>query len=74
MQELIDQGSSGISSYILVPYNLPRKEIPSLEDEAESEPDVVTDMWIEKCLHSKSFVPPEADITSTPFPRFPIPG
>jgi hypothetical protein len=63
-----------MTCYILVPFNLPRTQIPSLNDDDDLEPEVVTDMWIEKCLHSKSFVPPEAHITSTPFPRFPIPG
>ncbi|KAK2798625.1 hypothetical protein FQN50_008783 [Emmonsiellopsis sp. PD_5] len=58
--------------YILVPYNLPRSKIPSIDD-FEDELEIVTDLWIEKCLHNNSLVPPEAHITSTPFPKFPIP-
>jgi hypothetical protein len=59
--------------YILVPFDFARSKIPSTED-IGVEPDIVTDMWIEKCLENKALVAPEAHITSTPFPKFPIPG
>ena len=76
MQELLAAGANnnGTGMYILVPYSLPRSEIPSIDDDIETEPEIVTDMWIEKCLHSNSFISPESHITSTPVPRFPIPG
>ncbi|EER25147.1 BRCA1 C Terminus (BRCT) domain containing protein [Coccidioides posadasii C735 delta SOWgp] len=69
----IGDGGPDPKQYILVPYNLPQSDIPSTAD-SESEAHVVTDMWIEKCIHSNTFVPPEAHITSTPVPRFPIPA
>ncbi|WEW61119.1 DNA helicase [Emydomyces testavorans] len=68
----IDGGEDN-KQYILVPYNLPQSDIPSTAD-SEDDIEIVTDMWIEKCLHSNSFVPPEAHTTSTPVPKFPIPG
>ncbi|EER38764.1 BRCT domain-containing protein [Histoplasma capsulatum H143] len=64
---------NGHATYILVPHNLPRSEIPSIDD-LVIEPEIVTDLWIEKCLHNNALVPPEAHITSTPFPKFPIPA
>ncbi|KAL1955407.1 hypothetical protein VTO42DRAFT_8563 [Malbranchea cinnamomea] len=76
LQELLDTSTnpSGTGIYILVPYNLPRSQMPSIDEDTEPHPEIVTDMWIEKCLHSHSFVPPESHITSTPVPRFPIPA
>ena len=38
------------------------------------QPMAVTEMWVERCLHRKEVVSPEANVTSTPFRRFPIPG
>ncbi|PGH30368.1 DNA replication regulator DPB11 [[Emmonsia] crescens] len=64
---------NGPATYILVPHSLPRSEIPSIDDFVV-EPEIVTDLWIEKCLHNNALVPPEAHITSTPFPKFPIPA
>ena len=57
----------------MVPYQTPGQDIPSTDDLA-FECEVVTDMWLEKCLHSRSLVPPELHVASTPFPKFPIPG
>jgi hypothetical protein len=65
--------NEGANVYILVPFNLARSKIPST-DALDFEPEIVTDMWIEKCLENKELVAPEAHITSTPFPKFPIPG
>lgn len=59
--------------YIVIPYDMPRSNLPST-DHLGFDPDFVTDMWIERCLYSRRIVPPEAHITSTPFPKFPIPG
>ncbi|PGH03559.1 DNA replication regulator DPB11 [Blastomyces parvus] len=68
-----DIPATGPAMYILVPHNLPRSELPSIDDFV-IEPEIVTDLWIEKCLHNNALVPPEAHITSTPFPKFPIPA
>ncbi|PGH27660.1 hypothetical protein AJ80_00674 [Polytolypa hystricis UAMH7299] len=74
VEELLEsEPATSSSKYVLIPYNLPRSSIPLIDD-TDLELDFVTDMWIEKCLHSSAFVPPEAHVTSTPFPRFPIPG
>lgn len=68
-----DIPKTGHGLYIIVPYKLPRSEVPSTDDMA-FECEVVTDMWLERCLDSKTLVPPESHVTSTPLPRFPIPG
>lgn len=57
----------------MVPYKTPRSDIPSTDDMA-FECEIVTDMWLERCLDARALVPPEAHVASTPFPKFPIPG
>ncbi|KAK2767044.1 hypothetical protein FQN54_006362 [Arachnomyces sp. PD_36] len=59
--------------YIAVPYDMPRSKLP-MTDHLGFDPEIVTDMWIERCLSTRKLVPPEAHITSTPFPKFPIPA
>ncbi|KAE8154951.1 BRCT domain-containing protein [Aspergillus avenaceus] len=63
----------GHGLYIIVPYKMPREQIPSTEDLA-FECEVVTDMWLERCLDARALVPPESHVSNTPVPRFPIPG
>ncbi|KAI9928125.1 hypothetical protein ASPWEDRAFT_131595 [Aspergillus wentii DTO 134E9] len=62
----------GHSLYIIVSYKTPKSEIPSTEDMA-FECEVVTDMWLERCLDAKTLVPPEAHVACTPVPKFPMP-
>lgn len=64
---------TGQGLYIIVPYKTPRSEIPSTDDVA-FECEVVTDMWLERCLDARALVPPESHVASTPFPKFPLPG
>ncbi|KAE8139901.1 BRCT domain-containing protein [Aspergillus pseudotamarii] len=63
----------GHGLYTIVPYKMPRAQVPSTDDLA-FECEVVTDMWLERCLDAKALVPPESHIANTPIPRFPIPG
>ncbi|KAJ5431079.1 hypothetical protein N7445_008811 [Penicillium cf. griseofulvum] len=64
---------TGHGLFIMVPYQTPRSEIPST-DEMAFECEVVTEMWLERCIDARAFVPPESHVASTPFPKFPIPG
>ncbi|KAK2748135.1 hypothetical protein FQN57_001259 [Myotisia sp. PD_48] len=64
------KSNDGDRTFMLVPFDLPQQNVNSQDEEDELE--IVTDMWIERCLHGQTFVPPEAHITSTPFPKFPI--
>lgn len=64
---------TGQGLYIIVPYKNPRSEVPSTEDFA-FECEIVTDMWLERCLDARALVPPESHVASTPFPKFPLPG
>lgn len=64
---------TGHGLYVMVPYKTPRSDIPSTDDLA-FECEVVTDMWLERCLDARALVPPESHVASTPFPKFPIPG
>jgi hypothetical protein len=64
---------TGHGLYIIVPYKTPRSEIPSTDDLA-FECEIVTDMWLERCLDARALVPPESHVASTPFPKFPLPG
>ncbi|OGM48867.1 subunit of DNA polymerase II [Aspergillus bombycis] len=63
----------GHGLYTIVPYKMPRNQVPSTDDLA-FECEVVTDMWLERCLDAKTLVPPESHIANTPIPCFPIPG
>ncbi|KAL4889606.1 hypothetical protein BDV59DRAFT_195574 [Aspergillus ambiguus] len=63
----------GHGLYIIVPYKMPRNKIPSTDDLA-FECEIVTDMWLERCLDSKSLVPPESHVANTPVPSFPLKG
>ncbi|KAJ5356569.1 hypothetical protein N7517_011178 [Penicillium concentricum] len=64
---------TGHGLFIIVPYQTPRPEVPST-DEMAFECEVVTEMWLERCIDARAFVPPESHVASTPFPKFPIPG
>ncbi|KAL9026162.1 MAG: hypothetical protein Q9196_005129, partial [Gyalolechia fulgens] len=61
------------NEFLLVPHNISNERIPPTAASMHR-PAVVTDMWIERNLHRKRYISPEANITNTPFPRFPIPG
>ncbi|KAL5363375.1 BRCT domain-containing protein [Aspergillus floccosus] len=63
----------GHGLYTIVPYKMPRNQIPSTDDLA-FECEVVTDMWLERCLDAKSLVPPESHVANTPVPSFPVKG
>lgn len=57
----------------MVPFQTPRSEVPSTDDMA-FECEIVTNMWLEKCLHAKALVPPDSYTPSIPFPKVPILG
>ncbi|KAI9375263.1 BRCT domain-containing protein [Aspergillus egyptiacus] len=63
----------GHGLYIIVPYKTPQSEITSTVDLA-FECELVTDMWLERCLDSKALVSPESHVANTPVPSFPIKG
>ncbi|PKY03482.1 subunit of DNA polymerase II [Aspergillus campestris IBT 28561] len=63
----------GHGLYIIVPYTTPRTKVPSTEDLA-FECEVVTDMWLERCLDAKALVLPESHVANTPLLRSPVPG
>lgn len=64
---------NGDGLYIIVSYKTPMSEVPSTDDYA-LECEVVTDMWLERCLDSKALVSPGSHVASTPCSEFPIPG
>ncbi|GLA94959.1 putative Hybrid PKS-NRPS biosynthetic cluster [Aspergillus tubingensis] len=63
----------GHGLYTIVPYKMPRAQVPSTDDLA-FECEVVTDMWLERCLDAKTLVPPESHTANTPIPSFPLKG
>ena len=60
------------SAFLVVPHTSSEHDIPSTPDPVPK-PTVVTDMWIELCLHRKRYVHPQVKITNSPF-RYPVPG
>ena len=63
----------GRQGYLLVPYTMRHSDVPGTAHEAKNLK-LVTDMWLERCLHRGECVDPQANPTSTPFRLFPIPG
>ncbi|KAL9612377.1 MAG: hypothetical protein Q9167_003017 [Letrouitia subvulpina] len=59
------------NEYIILPHDVPRSGITSLPQNIDQR-HLVTDMWIERCLHRKMLVRPGANVTNTPFEKFPI--
>jgi hypothetical protein len=55
-----------------VPHNSNDGEIPSLLKSIPGAT-LVTDMWVERCLHKREYVEPHSNVTNLPF-KFPIPG
>lgn len=61
------------SRYLLVHHSTTYNDIPKLP-QGNMGPIIVTDMWVERCLHRHDLVQPEANVTNTPFRYFPIAG
>lgn len=61
------------SGYLLVHHSTTYNDIPKLS-QGTMNPTIVTDMWVERCLHRHDLVQPEANVTNTPFHHFPIAG
>lgn len=61
------------SGYLLVHHSTTYDDIPKLPQGTMS-PAIVTDMWVERCLHRHNLVQPEANVTNAPFRHFPIAG
>ncbi|KKK19907.1 hypothetical protein AOCH_000213, partial [Aspergillus ochraceoroseus] len=63
----------GHNIYIIVPYKTPQSRVPSTDDFA-FDCDIVTDMWLERCLDAKTLVTPESHVANTPLSSFPLDG
>jgi len=59
--------------YVIVPYTLSCSEFPALP-QSERPIDIITEWWVERCLHQKQFIPPAEHVIGRPFPTFPIEG
>ncbi|KAM3083782.1 protein kinase activating protein dpb11 [Clarireedia jacksonii] len=59
--------------FMIVPYDLPATKYPELP-ESGSRIEIITDWWVERCLHHKQFMEPSAHVIGRPFPSFPIKG
>ncbi|RAL14570.1 BRCT domain protein [Aspergillus homomorphus CBS 101889] len=68
-----DIPKKGHGLYTIVPFKMPRAQVPTTDDLA-FECEVVTDMWLERCLDAKTLVPPESHVANTPIPSFPVEG
>lgn len=58
---------------LLIPHDISIDQLP-ITTVSMHHPVLVTDMWIERCLHRKQYINPEVNLTNKPFRRFPIPG
>ncbi|PYH43775.1 BRCT domain protein [Aspergillus saccharolyticus JOP 1030-1] len=69
----LDIPKTGHGLYTIVPFKMPKAQVPSTDDLA-FECEVVTEMWLERCLDAKTLVPPESHVANTPIPSVPVQG
>ena len=65
-----DGGSPYKSRIAIVPQEAPPKSHPAIPDGAH----IVTEFYIEKCMHKKQYFDPGEHVIGRPFPVFPIQG
>ncbi|KAI9766328.1 MAG: hypothetical protein M1840_006592 [Geoglossum simile] len=58
-------------SYVVVPHSSMLSKCPDIPDGRAT---IVNEWWIERCLYYRDFVDPDENVTSRPFPHFPIAG
>jgi DNA replication regulator DPB11 len=73
LSESADTGNSTRRMFVIVPYSHPFSDIPSVEHFGFP-PEIVTDMWVERCLQHKRFFEPAEHVLGRPIRRFPITG
>lgn len=82
VRHLLSHGASLISSpsefpqsnaYLLIPHTTHKVDTRSIFQNGHN-PQVVTDLWIERCLHRKRVVEPSENVMNTPLEHFPIAG
>ncbi len=65
--------SDALTAYMVVPHDKPAKAFKG-KTPLSGSCSLVTEWWIERCLHRKRLVDPDQDVTSRPFADFPIEG
>lgn len=58
---------------MVCPHDLSKSRRPE-EISFDKGPTLVSEWWIERCLHHKMVTEPSEDVYSRPFDRFPLPG
>ncbi|KAI9718379.1 MAG: hypothetical protein M1812_004100 [Candelaria pacifica] len=59
------------TAYLVVPHNFSAEQLPLFRNSGAS---IVTEWWVEQCLHRKSLIDPMQSVLSTPFSKLPIPA
>lgn len=65
-----NQDRTPTQRFLIVPQTSQPETHPTVPDGFN----VITEMYIEKCLHSKQYFDPNDSVIGRPFPLFPIPG
>ncbi|KAK4198054.1 putative S-M checkpoint control protein rad4 [Triangularia verruculosa] len=63
-------GAQMAHRFLIVPQNSPSENHPHVPENVH----IITEFYIEKCLHNKRFFHPAEHVIGRPFPTFPIPG
>ncbi|KAK0663002.1 putative S-M checkpoint control protein rad4 [Cercophora samala] len=63
-------GAQMAHRFLIVPQNFAPEQRPQVPDNVN----IITEFYIEKCLHNKRFFHPADHVIGRPFPVFPIPG
>ncbi|QSZ37160.1 hypothetical protein DSL72_009254 [Monilinia vaccinii-corymbosi] len=66
----LDSSNSRKRTYMIIPYHFPPSKHPTVSSEVE----IITDWWVERCLHLRRYLGPKKHVLGRPFPKFPIEG
>jgi len=71
LDEVISMSGAQMTHRFLI---VPQTSAPDTHPHVPETVHVITEFYIEKCLHRKYFFDPSQHVIGRPFPRFPIPG
>ncbi|CRK12976.1 hypothetical protein BN1723_009886 [Verticillium longisporum] len=73
LQQLLDaRGPSAFQRFLVVPQSSQPETHPQLPSDAYI--DIVTEFFVERCLHNKTLCQPSDHVLGRPFARFPVDG
>ncbi|KAL9101712.1 MAG: hypothetical protein Q9163_003055 [Psora crenata] len=69
---LLTENAESDDRFLLIPHTMGTDEVPAMAS-GTLQPILVTDLWVERCLHRREYEAPSTSVTNTPFPHRSIP-